>query len=96
MEVPALKERPELPRHLHAIWSGFWIASPSRPIGMGGVGGVLLTEVEAVMRLYRIEDWSAQMDFMQLIKGLDHAYLDFQAEKSNAKQLQSDAKKAKT
>ena len=96
MEVPALKERPELPRHLHALWSGFWRASKGRSIGMGGIGGIPLTEIEAVMRLWRIEEWSEQVDFITLIEGMDNAYLAYHAEKHEAEQKKQSHRKADT
>ena len=94
--VRALEEQPELLPHLRHIWSCFWQASKARPRdGMGGVGGIPLTEVEAVMRLWQITDWDAQLEFTEMLAAMDHEYLTILSEQIEAKKRNKSVDRAR-
>lgn len=78
----ALQERPELFPHLDLVWQAFFDASNARQLGMGGVGGIPPSEIEAELRRFRIEEWEEQEEFRFYIRALDNEYLHYQAEQS--------------
>lgn len=78
--MAALAERPELSPDLNYIWEGFWVLSGSRQMGWG-VGPIPLTEIQAYIELFAIED---RYLFVSCIREMDRVYLEkVQEEKDN-------------
>lgn len=90
----ALRDRPELFPHLALVWQAFFDANTSRPIGMGGVGGISPTDIEAEIRRFQIEDPDEREIFYLLVRGLDNEYLTAQSEKSKEESRQRSNKQA--
>lgn len=92
---PELENPPDVPSHLLHVWRCFWQASNARPLGgMGGAGGIPLSEIEAQLRLHRITDWDEQTSFVEYVQALDHEYLVYQNEVYEAKQRNASMKTA--
>lgn len=76
----ALQEQEEVYPHLLLVWQAFFDASNARAIGMGGIGGIPPSEIEAEIRRFRIDDWDEQEEFRYLLRALDAEYLAYQSE----------------
>jgi hypothetical protein len=74
--VPALQNKPELDEFLIPYWKAFQVLSSSRQIGMG-IGAIPLTEIEAYMRIYGIEDQEEREDMVYLIGEMDRVFIEY-------------------
>jgi len=77
MDVPALRERPELYDDLIYVWQAFLFLSCSRPIGMG-VGSIPIGEIESYCNFMQIYDFEERFEYLRLIKALDGEFLKAQ------------------
>lgn len=75
----ALKNRPELNNWVMPCWNAFQLLTASRPLGMGGVGPIPLTEIEAYCRMYQVDDLDEREQLVTMIRALDSVYLVKQA-----------------
>ncbi len=72
MTPSALAKEPEVFADVLDIRDAFIILSPSRSAGMG-VGCIPLTELEAYIRLYEVDDIDR---FLQLIRAMDAEFVE--------------------
>jgi hypothetical protein len=75
---PALLERPEVPEHCAWYIDAFYTLSPSRQIGWGP-GGILLVEMLAYCQVFGVSDAER---FVRTMQALDALYLEHQTKKT--------------
>jgi hypothetical protein len=77
----ALEDEPEIYPDVLWLWDAFWLLHRSRPIGMT-VGPIPLTEIEAYIRLYQVQ----QVELLiTAVDALDRLYLEHEAEQHRSK-----------
>jgi hypothetical protein len=77
--LPALANRPELPRELEETWEAFWSLNRSRQIGFS-IGPIPLSEIRAYVELFRVVDVRS---FVECVRHMDGIYLkDYHAKHS--------------
>lgn len=55
------------------VWEAWHRLSPSRSVGMGGVGGIPFEAIDRYVTRFPVDDFEA---FHRLIAAMDNAYLD--------------------
>ena len=85
----ALKIRPRLRPWVAEYHRAFHTLSASRPVGLGGVGPIPLTELAAYLNLFGVHDYDEREAFIKMIQALDSVYLKHMHEKAEAKKPKS-------
>ena len=79
-----LDDRPDLDSVCMPFWNAYHILSRSRSIGMSS-GPIPLSEYEVYFRIFRIDGWEEQLEYIKFVGALDSAYLDYQHKESKRK-----------
>ncbi len=77
-------ERPELIQDLELVWSAFVDLNATRQVGWGA-NPIQLRDIAAWLDLYEIEGQEARLDFLQLIRAMDEAMLEWQGKEQDRK-----------
>lgn len=56
-------------------YKAFQVLSASRPIGMGAVGAIPLSEIAAYLALFGVYDYEERDAYVTMIQALDSVYL---------------------
>lgn len=88
--VTALENRPSLTPWIAGYYEAFMVLGDSRPVYMGGLGPIQLTEIAAYCGLYGITDPDEVDDFLYMIRALDTEYLTLLAERRKREDSKAD------
>ena len=75
IEPQALRDRPRLTPWVVEYYSAFQTLSASRPVGMGGVGSIPISEMMAYFELVEIRDPDERLTYVTMTQALDSVYL---------------------
>lgn len=81
-EPEALKNKPRLTPWVADYYKAFQLLSFSRPVGMGGVGAIPISEMVAYFGLAGIHDPDERETFVTMMQALDSTYLTHVNKKS--------------
>lgn len=84
-EPEALKAKPRLKPWAAEYYRAFQVLSASRPIGMGGVGAIPVSEMMAYFGLAEVLDPDERDTYVKMIQALDSTYLKHVNTKSDEK-----------
>lgn len=73
--MTALENRPELDEYLWIYWQAFWELSSSRSVGLA-LNPITIEDIEAWLRIHRIEDADDRQTMLSTIKSMDALYLN--------------------
>lgn len=71
----ALKNKPRLRPWVADCYAAFQMLSNSRPVGMGGVGPIPISEMLAYFETFEIHDPEERETYITMIQALDSVYL---------------------
>ena len=74
-EPEALKNRPRLKPWVADHYKAFQTLSNSRPIGMGVVGAIPISEIAVYLDLFRVCDYGERETFITMMQAIDSVYL---------------------
>src|SRR6188508_1017219 len=74
-DPPALRNRPEPTQWTLSYFHAFNTLSASRPMGMGAVGAIPVSEMHAYFLLFDITDLDERSTYIKMIQALDAVYL---------------------
>jgi len=78
-----LQDRPELDVHLRIPWDTFWVLTSSRVVsGMGGVSGILPSEILVHLQWLGIREHTLQDILFRQVLAMDGVYLKWQSDKA--------------
>lgn len=75
-DIPALRNKPELEDYLRPYWEAFYVLTHSRQVGFG-IGAIPLSEIDAYLRLYGIDDPEERDELVFFIREMDMEFLAF-------------------
>jgi hypothetical protein len=84
VEPFALKNKPKLVPWAVEYYRAFHTLSSSRPMGMGGVGPIPISEVLAYFEVFEVRDPDERETYVTMIQALDSVYLQKQSERSGS------------
>jgi len=90
-EPDALRFRPRLKPWVADYYKAFQILSSSRPIGMGAVGAIPISEMAAYLGLFGVRDHEEREHFIKMMQALDSVYLTHMNKRAEAATEQSKA-----
>jgi len=85
VEPDALKHKPRLKPWVADYYKAFQMLSSSRPIGMGAVGAIPISEMAAYLDLFGILDHEERELFITMMQALDSVYLKHVNKSAEAK-----------
>jgi hypothetical protein len=75
IEPDALKHQPRLRPWVVDYYRAFNVLSASRPLGMGAVGSIPVSEIAAYLNLFEVHDYEEREAYVTMIQALDSVYL---------------------
>lgn len=84
VEPDALRSRPRLKPWVADYYKAFQILSSSRPIGMGAVGAIPVSEMAAYLGLFGVRDREERETFIKMMQALDSVYLKHMSKRAEA------------
>lgn len=88
----ALKTQPRLRPWVAEQYRAFQMLSASRPVGMGGVGAIPLSEIAVYLDLFEVHDFDERDAYITMIQALDSVYLKHMAQKASESAPKTKAK----
>lgn len=76
-KTPELEQWPDLDEGLEIFWVAFAELSPRRQAGMGYIGAIPYSEMNAWMQAHNITDEDDRAVFLQYVNALDAAYREY-------------------
>ena len=75
-----LLEKPLIGAHLIFVWDAFWALHGDRALGMGGIGAIPFTAIDAYGHRYGVVSTDSFDRFQRMIKALDNEFLKWNAQ----------------